>query len=733
MSPLKAVTVSDPQQDIHLEAPAPSTPYWLLEGDYGSPRWVVRDDNPRSPQPARVIRFDLIVYDPLRSGETCRLTDPEYAHLLDTVRRMGYALRIGKYATHTTAMGHEVSVRYTINWISWMLLNGIRRFSDLSKDDFNSYANEIVYGPSRLLRYVERIKQHYDALKKRTASIPTRGVIGGKPRLDIPTLLKSAGIDPVRAFYDKAAMYELCKIAKAEGFYLKRNQIAQLAKQPPEPRRLSSSGLISWLQPWLYQWNARRVLPGDRIQFNPFEEVSLLRKCKELGKSGGRTKTAPVRQTMELIDHCIRWVLNYAPLLLEIREQYEDALAEHPSDFVKFRRLGTLISSAGFEAGPGSPASLLPSTRYYRTRGIDFGTAIRLFIPIACLVVICAFSGRRHIEALSIRAKGPDNADCISREGEGWWIETYIAKTLQDWDKTPCNEIVVAAVKILERWSAPARAISNDVRLFQYATLETNKVMYITNHRHFNLFVNFLSLTPLPDGSQWVFTPHQFRRFFAILYFWRYQYGNLAALSHHLRHLNPAMTLRYLTEEDSGAIFRHVGKEFTTTVLTEAALGERNISGNFGERFKATARKLRQHFRRVVKVVSPRLVGRLVERYVERSGRRLRAMPWGYCFCGTLPHQLQSAKCLEHNPAPTSAGPDSSNSSPTTCANCQHHVTEVVFEPFVRNELKFHEQAAADPENGPLLRETSRKHAQILRRHCERSFEKSQPLEGLDD
>ena len=119
----------------------------------------------------------------------------------------------------------------------------------------------------------------------------------------------------------------------------------------------------------------------------------------------------------------------------------------------------------------------------------------------------------------------------------------------------------------------------------------------------------------------------------------------------------------------------------------------------------------------------------MVERYVAKSGRRLKAMLWGYCACGTRPQELNVARCLSNSPSRNSGGPDFGSSSPIVCCSCPHHATEKVFEPFLRNEIEFHERAAADSENGPILRAASREHVQTLRIHCQRSFEDSKVVE----
>jgi hypothetical protein len=709
-------------------------PQWLKEGEYDSSRWVVVDDNAASPKPSRAIRFDIVVFDPLRPNEQCRLTDPEYSHLLDTVKRQSYGLRTGKYARVTTAKTHEEMARAIINWVLWMIQNRIRHFSHLDQADLNAYIEGAIYGPGHLLKYASHLTECVKKLKEANTPIPyIKRELNALPFLDIKTLLESINIDPHRAGADKAISYELKKIAKAEGFYLNPTQIKRLLQEAPAQERLVHVAFLRMLQPWDYQWRMRDDLPSDHIQFEPFGDITPDQLSHEMGKAKGRTKTAPVKQTMQLIDRSLRWVLDYAPILLDLRDKYDSLAADYTERGQSYFRMAKIIRDTIIPDGPGRPFPLSPSTKSSITGSLAFGKAINEFIPAACAVVIASFSGRRHDEILSIRTLGSSNEDCISRDNEGLWIETYLEKTVQDWVKTPCNEVVAAAVEILRRWSAPARTLSSNPRLFQFKVLTSNHVTRFRLLHPLKEFVSFLNLCPMPDGSHWEYKPHQFRRFFAIMYFWQYQYRDLTALSYHLRHLNPAMTQMYVTESESGEIFRHVNKEYTSTILTEAAIGERNISGPFGERFKTVARKLRARYRQTIKVVSPRLVQKVVERHVEKNGRRLKAMPWGYCACGTLPHQVRVCRCLSNSLEKAEAGPDFSQSSPTICAGCPHHVTEPIFEPFLRNEIEFHERAATDAQNGAILRETSYEHVEKLRSHHTRSFKNSEPLERLHE
>jgi hypothetical protein len=268
--------------------------------------------------------------------------------------------------------------------------------------------------------------------------------------------------------------------------------------------------------------------------------------------------------------------------------------------------------------------------------------------------------------------------------------------------------------------------------MFQLKRITAEPIVQFYLDRALKRFVDFLCLSPLPDGSKWHFTPHQFRRFLSIMYFWRYEFGTLGALSHQLFHKDPDMTLRYVTEGDQGAIFREMGAEHATVLLMETAFGERNLSGPFGEHCKAAAIKLYRRYRRSTKVVTEKTVNKVVERHVQKSSLRLKAMPWGYCACGTGPQQTARARCVKNSSKNDSSGPDFSGSSPDICCECPHHATEKIFEPFLLTQIEFHRRAAADKRNGPMVRETSREHLKKLRAHHQRSFVDSKPLGPLN-
>lgn len=481
-----------------------ATPPWLKEGGYDSPQWIVIDDLHFSPKRAMRIRWDVQLFDPRSPTEECRLTDAKYSHLLETVKLQSFLLRGGKYGRVSTAETHEEMSRHLINFVIWMIRNAIFQFRDLDQDDFESFVNDARYGPFALLGYGPRLSEYVADLLIRGESLPQIK----KPRIRLPVLdtlrlLSNAGIDPRKGARDAGVAYEIARLSTEHGLAVIPDQIERLSKGKPSPRQICGIPVYRTLEPWLTQWNMREDLPGDRLQFDPFQNVSCMRLAQQLGRKPERTKTAPIQQTMMLIDRSIRWILDYAPAILNARDKYLEIVEANPATWTQ-NLLKASVKDIVVPEGPGRPFPLKATARRRAIhKDLELGVAVNNCLPAACAIVICAFTGRRHEEVLTLRAKGPANDGCISEDENGLWIEAFVEKTCRDWVKTPCNELVAKAVSVLECWSAPARTASAKVGLFQLRRLTKEPIVTFRLAKSLKYSVSFLNLPALPDGSYW--------------------------------------------------------------------------------------------------------------------------------------------------------------------------------------------------------------------------------------
>jgi hypothetical protein len=194
-------------------------------------------------------------------------------------------------------------------------------------------------------------------------------------------------------------------------------------------------------------------------------------------------------------------------------------------------------------------------------------------LPAACAIIILVFTARRKSEVETLQD------DCLlTDDGGRAWLNTWIAKTIMDFDQIPIPQSVVKAVEVLLDLSESARkAGAGTGWIFDFLDPSTNRRTCFDIRTAIHLFVDYIDVPPTEDGP-WTVTPHQFRRFFAYIYHYHYKYASLTALSFFLRHFDEEMTRRYVTEETHGDML--VEKELADARRRELeALRERSAAG----------------------------------------------------------------------------------------------------------------------------------------------------------
>jgi integrase len=284
----------------------------------------------------------------------------------------------------------------------------------------------------------------------------------------------------------------------------------------------------------------RRHMEADAITFKPFAQGAA-KVAVAKGVPAARTPIPPPRLALYLFEQSARWVFDRSdPLSIRLSQ----SRADHNDS--SLHRDITLMATA-------------------------------------CWILIAAFSARRDREVDELEA------GCLAgNDADGWWIETYIEKTLQRKDWIPVPSIVARAVATLLKISAPARELMGNRQIFQYVAQIGGKAVALDVGRHLDDFAAAVGV-PLyePRGKApraWHWTPHQIRRFFAILYFHRYEGASLETLSHHLRHFNLEMTRRYVTQDkEVASLWLDIEWGYTGHVARSIVTGERAVGGAMGD------------------------------------------------------------------------------------------------------------------------------------------------------
>ena len=333
----------------------------------------------------------------------------------------------------------------------------------------------------------------------------------------------------------------------------------------------------------------------------------------------------------------------------------------------------------------------------------------------ACLVVIAGLSARRVGEIMDL------GAHCTFVDMDSHhWIRIYIEKTLRTYDQMPIPAAVHDAIECLEEISAEARAETGDDSLWQYRSKHNGRFVRLRPNTELNNLSRFLGEDIY---KRWKFHPHQFRRFFAMVYFWRYEPGDVAALAHHLRHFELDMTRQYVTDDGFSRIWQDVAEERQRDVLASVVDGSRWIGAPAGEQLKTRIERLQRQYRRNVQVVAAERIIEKLLRLAKKWGSACKLHAWGtICVCPQKgsPDQGRHAHCK----GAQERGPVFSQATVATCARCPYAVHTERFDSAARTALADQENLDAGLSEGTLLRNFASSNCADL----ERALESGEPM-----
>jgi integrase len=398
---------------------------------------------------------------------------------------------------------------------------------------------------------------------------------------------------------------------------------------------------------------------------NPFPEGSS-KVALQLGVQCKRTKTIPPKVAFAHLSESVKWILDYAPI---IEMLYNDKAS--PKVVMK------ALEKHGLKLNVREGDYYVSTAR----NTVTLEGIVRM-LAAACFTTVATLTARRKEEIFDL------GAGCVDdRDDDSYWLKIYIEKTSQRYDLVPVPELVNKAIALLERLSEEARTRSGNDSLWQYVSADGEVSSFqITNSLQGFYDLNVKSKT----NVEWRFTPHQFRRFFALIYFYRYEGSYIGALSYHLRHFNIEMTRRYITDEGFMKEMNEVAEEWSATFLRGVISGNRKIGGKGGDKIKKKFEDWLSHYRSKVDVVERERVIDKMRRYMKKAGVNLIQHVWGtVCSCPTNTSLANKAKCANENNVP-----ELSNGTEELCGECpfsiytERYAEEITKDIEARNNTK---------------------------------------------
>lgn len=620
---------------------------WLLS-PYESPEWRVAD----TLDPARTAKISFRF--PLYDGKC--LT--KATRLYDTVKEYAWWVRDPRFSRIDDSQTHATMVRNLMYAAHALSAEGIASFAHIQPHDIDTLVQKFQHGTVGALSALKRIEQYvrelagddpevikpFGGLQEFVVISPSNGVI----TLDRNSLLRACNL-PVRVGSRPAVGALLDRIAKKNGLHPTDCASDQTFDSHIE-KPITTQALARYLDPIEQLYAMRRHIRAEAIPFRPFP-LGAAKVAAVKGGETARTETPPPRLALHLLEQSIKIVLNCDPASIQASGDHE-----------------TVANTAA-----------------------------------ACWILIAAFSARRDDEVDNLKS------DCIGgNKKDGWSLRSFIGKTLQREEWIPVPSVVARAVELMVAVSLSARQSGGSDRLFQWLNPQ-GQIINLDVGRHLDEFAATVNVPPhvVQDGVPkfWHWHPHQFRRFFAILYFYRFEGGSIEALSHHLRHFNIEMTRRYVTmDPEVAALWLDVEWGYMGHIARQIVSGERSVSGGAGSRLKRAAKRLIDTFRRRLLVVAPDRVGAALTNMMLRKGMVLTPKPWVTCSC-PLTHDaaLQAACRRSEKHAQDVTGPNFANAGPTVCSRCPHAITESGKRPYVEEEAAYLDAATAPVAAGSTL------------------------------
>ena len=271
-----------------------------------------------------------------------------------------------------------------------------------------------------------------------------------------------------------------------------------------------------------------------------------------------------------------------------------------------------------------------PYSKEVEHTGISLQKALYQFLPLCCLIVIFAFSARRESEVFGM------STGCYKKFQDGWRVKFYVAKSYRRHEWFTSVPVVIEAIRTLEKLSSRGREISGSDSLFRFD--DTFNRAPTNMDRLSASMDSFMDFIGLDKEARFEFSEHQFRRFFAIMYFYRYENrADLEALTYELRHEDWSNTAVYLTEQETGRIFREVEKEFMAEKLLSKLSGVSNPQGILAE--------LDDKIKHTVDAI-PENREKITMKYIDDNSLRMDFISEGLCF-GNTPGRSELSRCYD--------------------------------------------------------------------------------------
>jgi len=614
---------------------------WLHSISRDGHEWTIADGS-GSLGRTKSISFDIELMD------GTNLADRRNKELYNLA--IDYAETFRLFNPACTAAVHVNRIQSILSFICWISNFRIRSLNKVTAEHLNSYASHVAYGFEIALMIPKSVFSTVKDAILNDKELPIKG--GVFNRREIHRIAGTRYIfskkRATKHTYTKSILTWFENHIRNDFNGIDLSNISYtdvLDEMDNMPTKNTHQDVQRKLQPLEEVWVWKGHMSSSCFDKNPFPEGAS-KVAMQLGVKCKRTKTIPLTVAFAHLAESVKWILDYAPV---IEKLYKD---KAPPEVIM-----SSLEQHGLKLN-------VQAKSFYASRAWGAVTleGIVRMLASACFTTVAALTARRKEEIFDL------GAGCIDDRGDdSYWLKTYIEKTSQRYDLVPVPGLVNKSIELLERLSEEARLQSGNDSLWQYVSTD-GKILSFSIQDSLQDFYDFN--VKIKTNVEWSFSPHQFRRFFALIYYYRYEGSYIGALSYHLRHFNIEMTKRYITDDDFMKEMNDVAEEWSATFLRGVISGKRKIGGNGGEKIKKKFEDWLRHYRSKVDVVERERVIDKMKRYMKKAGVNLTQHVWGtVCSCPTSTSLASKAKCANVNGVPKL-----SNGTEELCGGCPFSV-----------------------------------------------------------
>lgn len=386
----------------------------------------------------------------------------------------------------------------------------------------------IIYGKAPKLRRM------IDGLKSRF----WRSRIG----LKSATLLNSR---TKQAFEEKAKLF---------GYSFTERWNSRFELEPTVPTENSYRNLLSFLN---NLYNLPQHL--DKLTFLPFDQVAYWSNKYAL-RTAGRTENLDVEAAAHILGKALDWIYDYGERLVSTLEHCWRVFPDVPSkDRAHFLENSNLFEELAKDLGITTPnAWNLGRHPYSKPKICQPVDELIGATQGACAVAIAGFNARRSSEVCDDEIGLREIDFLLDEEFDVHKVNFYIEKSYQDRHWFYVNKATSDAIKLLIRLKNASRPFhaehSQNGSLFRANNWTkkgpSDKSTIFAFSRSKDQVKSMASFLRFLD-DEYVdidLKSHMWRRFFSLIYIYRYDHSTLQSLSQHLRHLTIHRTTVYVTD-----------------------------------------------------------------------------------------------------------------------------------------------------------------------------------------